>query len=76
MSTTDRNRIVFLVLFVLVVLVGLAGWIGFGRDVADLTALFVPLVAALGIGEASNIGKRATYKPEVAEVEAKIAAGG
>ena len=63
MNQTDKNRAIFVALFVLVVLVALAGWL-MGRDPSSLTGVLGAVVIAAGIGEASNVGKRATFKPE------------
>jgi len=63
MNQTDRNRAIFVGLFVLVVLVALAGWL-MGRDPSQLLGVLGAVVVAAGIGEASNVGKRATFKPE------------
>ena len=63
MNQTDKNRAIFVALFVLVVLVALAGWL-MGRDPSSLTGVLGAVVVAAGIGEASNVGKRATFKPE------------
>lgn len=67
MSTTDRNRRLAWWLFGLVVVVGLAGWIGWERDPGDLVPILTAVTVAAGIGEGSNVGKRATYKREAAE---------
>ena len=61
MSWTTRFRLVFVSLFVLAVLVALGGWLVFDRDPERLSSLIGWLVGACGIGEASNVGKRATY---------------
>ena len=60
---TSKLRTLYAILFAITVLIGLAGWI-VGRDPSQLLALMGPLTAALGIGEASNIGKRATFKSD------------
>ena len=64
MSWTTKFRVVFVVLFVLAVLVALGGWLLNDRDPEKLSALLGWVVAACGIGEASNVGKRATFKEE------------
>lgn len=61
---TGKLRIGGAVLFALVVLAGLVGWLFFDRDPNQLLGLVGPLTAVIGIGEASNVGKRATYNPE------------
>jgi len=63
MNQTDKNRAIFVALFVLVVLVALAGWL-MGRDPSSLTGVLGAVVIAAGIGEASNVGKRFSFKPE------------
>ena len=63
MNQTDKNRAIFVGLFVLVVLVALAGWL-MGRDPSSLTGVLGAVVVAAGIGEASNVGKRATFNKE------------
>jgi hypothetical protein len=50
------------------VLVTLGGWVA-GRDPAGLTFLLGTLATTIGIGEASNVGKRATFKPEAVATE-------
>lgn len=61
---TSKLRILNAGLFVLVILTGLVGWIGFERDPMQLVVLIGALTATTGIGEASNVGKRATYNPD------------
>lgn len=61
---TKKVRTVVLILFALVVLGALGGWM-LGRDPAQLAGLLTILTFALGIGEASNVGKRLTTKPEL-----------
>ena len=64
MNQTDRNRFVFVTLFVLVVLVALVGWLVWARDPSQLAGVLGAVVVAAGIGEASAVGKRATFKKE------------
>lgn len=49
-----------------VVSVGMLGWF-LGKEIGDLAVLLGFVAAAIGIGEASNVGKRATFKPEAKE---------
>ena len=60
---TDKVRGWLLVLFGVGTLVTLGGWI-VGRDPTQLSFLLGSLATGVGIGEASAIGKRATFKPE------------
>jgi hypothetical protein len=66
---TKIVRKVALAMFVVTVLGGLAGWV-LGRDPSVLTGLMGFVTTALFVGEASNIGKRATFKPEAVVPEA------
>jgi hypothetical protein len=65
-STTDKIRIWLLVLFTISVLVTLAGWL-FDKDPTQLAVLNATMATAIGIGEASAVGKRATFKKEAVE---------
>ena len=65
MNTTDRYRAIAWTLVALVILVGLAGWIGWGRDPSSLAWMVGPAF----IGEAANVGKRATFKRDAVEAE-------
>ena len=65
-STTTKIRVWNVGLFTIAVLASLAGWF-FGKDPGDLSVLVGTLLTAIGIGEASNIGKRATFKKEAVE---------
>ena len=64
---TRRLRVLYAVLFTLAVLVTLGGWLA-GRDPSSLTGVLGTLAVAVGIGEASNVGKRATFKREACEM--------
>jgi len=68
-SWTTRFRVVFVSLFVIEVLVTLLGWAWFERDPAQLDGLLMFTAGVIGVGEGSNIGKRATWKREAVEVE-------
>jgi hypothetical protein len=59
---TRTVRLVVLILFVLTVLVALVGWLFTSKDLAQLTSILTIEAVSLGIGEASNVGKRATFK--------------
>ena len=65
-STTKIVRLWIMTLFTVAVLVTLGGWVA-GRDPAGLTFLLGTLATTIGIGEASNVGKRATFKPEAVD---------
>ena len=64
MTQTQKQRRGLLIIFAVTVLALLYGWLFRGLDPSQLTALISAEVLGLGIGEASNIGKRATFKPE------------
>ncbi len=66
---TTRYRTLFVTLFAIAILVALGGWLFFDRDPQKLDAVIMWLTATVGIGEASNVGKRATWKAEAAAVE-------
>ena len=65
-STTDKIRIWNVGLFTVVVLSAVVGWF-LQKDHAELAVLLGVLATAIGIGEASAVGKRATFKKEAAE---------
>ena len=65
-STTDKIRVWNVGLFTVVVLSTLGGW-AFNRDPTQLAFLLGTLATAIGIGEASAVGKRATFKKEAVE---------
>lgn len=62
-STTDKIRLWNVGLFTVAVLVALGGWI-LEKDPGQLAFLIGTLATAIGIGEASAVGKRATFKKE------------
>ena len=64
MSQTTKLRWVFSVLWVAAVSAALVGWAFFNRDPAQLAPVIGWITAAVATGEASNIGKRATFKSE------------
>jgi hypothetical protein len=61
---TTRFRVVAWALFALVVFTALAGWAFCDRDPGRLGDVLMWCAIASGIGEGSNIGKRATWKRE------------
>ncbi len=64
MRTTDLVRKAVVVAFLAVVLGVLIGWFA-DRDPNAMLGILGVIVAAMGVGEASNIGKRATTKTEL-----------
>jgi hypothetical protein len=68
MSTTDRGRSAFVALFCVVTLAAVVGWF-LDKDPGQLAGVLLWVSAAIGLGEASNIGKRATWKSEAVEAE-------
>ena len=64
MTTTSLVRRAVVVAFLAVVLGALGGWFA-GRDPNALLGILGAVVAAMGVGEASNVGKRATTKTEL-----------
>lgn len=63
MNVTNRLRAVFSIIWVLVVISAAVGW-WFGKDPANLAPVIGWITAAVFTGEASNVGKRATFKKE------------
>jgi hypothetical protein len=66
-TMTKKVRAVMVVLFALTTLVGLIGWLWFGLDPKELIPIYAQVSSGLFIGEASNIGKRATFKKEAVQ---------
>lgn len=64
MNQTAKLRWIFSILWVVAVSAALAGWAFFDKDPAQLAPVIGWITAAVATGEASNIGKRATFKPE------------
>lgn len=64
MSQTEAIRWVFCGLFVLAILGTLVAWMGFDKDPSAIVPVLGVLLGAVTAGELSNVGKRATYKPE------------
>lgn len=64
MSVTTKLRCVFTILWVVAVLAALAGWAFLDKDPAQLAPVIGWITAAVATGEASNVGKRATFKSE------------
>jgi hypothetical protein len=69
-STTDKGRWLFRVLFVFVTLVALAGWLVWDRDPSKLNVVMGWIMGLNFAGEAANVGKRWTFKKEAVELEA------
>lgn len=68
LNTTDKIRVTFITLFVVTVACALSGW-WFGKDVDALGGILMWLALGSGIGEASNVGKRATFNEKAMEYE-------
>ena len=64
MGTTNIVRRAVIVAFLAVVLGVLIGWFT-GRDPNAMLGILGVIVAAMGVGEASNVGKRVTTKTEL-----------
>jgi FtsH-binding integral membrane protein len=67
-NTTDKIRVTFITLFAVTVICALAGW-WLGKDVNGLDSILMWLALGSGIGEASNIGKRATFNEKAMQYE-------
>ncbi len=63
MSITAKLRVVFALLLVGATVAGLVGWF-MGKDPAQLGPVIAWIVGAVAAGEASNVGKRATYNAD------------
>ncbi len=68
MNTTGKLRIVFALLLVVVTLTATVGWF-MEKDPGQLAPVIGWITAAVAAGEASNVGKRATFKQEAVDVE-------
>ena len=68
MNTTAKLRVVFSCLLAAVVTAAVVGWFQ-GKDPGDLGPVIAWMVGAVAAGEASNVGKRATFKQEATRVE-------
>lgn len=66
---TTRFRIAAQGLFIVEVLAATIGWLFFALDPAMLAPVVGWVAMAIGVGEAANVGKRATYKSELGESE-------
>ena len=64
MKLTNVVRIATIVAFLSTVGAAIGGWFA-GKDPNGLLGILGAVVAAMGVGEASNVGKRATTKPEM-----------
>lgn len=60
---TTRFRLWFVLLFSATAIVAIYGWY-VGKDPGQLDTVLTWTAAALGIGEAANVGKRATHRSE------------
>ena len=63
MSVTVKLRIVFSTLLTLVIAAAVVGWF-MGKDPTQLGPVIGWVAASVGVGEASAIGKRATFNKE------------
>ena len=63
MSVTNRLRAIFTILLVLTVCAAVVGWF-IDKDPADLGPVIMWITGAVIGGEASNVGKRATFNKE------------
>ena len=63
MSHTTKLRTVFSLLLASVVIAAVVGWF-MDKDPANLTGVMGWVTGAVAAGEASNVGKRATFKQE------------
>ena len=63
MSVTTRLRTVFICLLIGTVIAAVVGWF-LDKDPSGLAPVIGWVTTAVGVGEASNIGKRATFNPE------------
>ncbi len=64
MSLTAKLRVLYAVLFTVAILTTLVAWVFADKSPMDATGVLSTLAMAIGIGEASNVGKRATFKVE------------
>ncbi len=67
MSITSRLRVVFTCLFIGLVISATVGWF-LDKDPAKLAPVIAWVTGAIVAGEASNVGKRATFKKEAIDV--------
>ena len=63
MNTTAKLRVVFALLLVTVTITAVVGWL-LGKDPGALSPVIGWVTAAVAAGEASNVGKRATFNWE------------
>jgi len=68
-STTSKVRTWNMVLWTLLVIGTLTGWL-LGKDPGQMDGIIMWGAIAIGIGEASNVGKRATFKKEAVDADA------
>lgn len=72
-NSTDKFRILGWGLFTGTVITAVVGWVVFRLDPGELAPVLTAVTAAAGIGEMSNVGKRATSDPDVMRAEHEIA---
>jgi len=73
-NRTDVTRTWAMWTFMFTVLAATVGW-AFGFDLEMYKPVLTAAVAVLGAGELSNVGKRATSKPEVIDAHARAMNG-
>ena len=73
-NRTDVTRRAAMWTFMFTVLAATVGW-AFEFDLEMYKPVLTAAVAVLGAGELSNVGKRATAKPEIIEAEARARNG-
>jgi hypothetical protein len=62
-SMTNVVRTVLLATFILMCIVVLIGWLA-GKDPSAMVGPMGVVVGGLGVGEASNVGKRFSFNPD------------
>lgn len=67
MNGTDITRWCARVAFLATIGSALVGWGLYGRDPGELDGLFTYTLMVMGVGEASNVGKRLSFKKEAVE---------
>ena len=69
MSTTNKLRLAFTLLLMGVTVAAVVGWF-MDKDPGQLGPITMWIAGAIAAGEASNVGKRATFKKEACDVDA------